>query len=46
MTERIREIGGTLGIHSSAVGTEIVARVPALRRPAQVFSPRMQEVKG
>ena len=29
MTERIREIGGTLEINSSAIGTEIVARVPS-----------------
>lgn len=28
MTERIREIGGSLEINSSAVGTEVVARVP------------------
>ncbi len=33
MTERIREIGGTLEINSSAIGTEIVARLPARRRP-------------
>ena len=28
MTERIREIGGSLEINSSAIGTEVVARVP------------------
>lgn len=33
MTERIREIGGSLEISSSASGTEIVARLPARRRP-------------
>jgi signal transduction histidine kinase len=47
MTERIREIGGRLEINSSAIGTEIVARVPVHKRPTQqVSSPRMQEVKG
>ena len=39
MTERIREIGGKLEINSGATGTEIVARVPVRKRPAQpVFS--------
>jgi signal transduction histidine kinase len=47
MTERIREIGGRLEINSSAIGTEIVARVPVHKRPTQQVSPpRMQEVKG
>jgi signal transduction histidine kinase len=47
MTERIREIGGRLEINSGSVGTEIVARVPIRKRPAQQASPpRMQEVKG
>jgi signal transduction histidine kinase len=48
MTERIREIGGKLEIHSSAVGTEIVARVPMSTKPARqtISPPRMQEVKG
>jgi signal transduction histidine kinase len=47
MTERIREIGGRLQINSSAIGTEIVARVPVHKRPTQQVSPpRMQEVKG
>jgi signal transduction histidine kinase len=44
MTERMREIGGRLEIHSSATGTEIVAQVPLRQRPAQQVSPpRMQE---
>jgi signal transduction histidine kinase len=47
MTERIREIGGKLEIHSSAIGTEIVARVPAQRRPMPEKLPTtMQEVQG
>ena len=47
MTERIREIGGTLEVNSSAVGTEIVARVPIPKiAAAQISPPRMQEVKG
>lgn len=45
MTERIREIGGSLEINSSAIGTEIVARVP-IRKTQQVSPPRMLEVKG
>lgn len=28
MTERVREVGGTLNVNSSAKGTEIVARIP------------------
>jgi len=47
MTERIREIGGRLEVSSSALGTEIVARVPARKRSTQPTSPpRLQEVKG
>jgi signal transduction histidine kinase len=47
MAERIREIGGKLQIHSSAIGTEIVARVPVQRRPApENIPPNMQEVQG
>jgi signal transduction histidine kinase len=47
MTERIREIGGTLKVRSSAAGTEIVARVPVGRRSVPRSSPpTMQEVKG
>ncbi len=47
MTERLREIGGTLEVNSSAIGTEIVARVPFSTRVAPRFDiPRMQEVKG
>jgi signal transduction histidine kinase len=47
MTERIREIGGRLKIRSSAIGTEIVARVPIPRRKVtQDVPPTMQEVKG
>ena len=47
MTERIREIGGTLEVNSSAIGTEIVARVPIPKKTTQQISlPRMQEVKG
>ncbi|HEX4783375.1 MAG TPA: CHASE3 domain-containing protein [Candidatus Sulfotelmatobacter sp.] len=46
MTERIREIGGTLEINSSAIGTEIVARVPVPKSTTKPLSPpRMQEVK-
>lgn len=44
MTERIREIGGSLEINSSAIGTEIVARVP-VRKTQEVSPPRVQEVK-
>jgi signal transduction histidine kinase len=47
MTERIREIGGRLEINSSAIGTEIVARVPVRARSAPKLSPpNLQEVKG
>ena len=46
MTERIREIGGTLEVNSSAIGTEIVARVPIPKSDPQLSPPRMQEVKG
>ena len=47
MTERIREIGGKLEIHSSAMGTEIVARVPLRRRSVEEnVPPKMQEVQG
>jgi signal transduction histidine kinase len=47
MTERIREIGGKLEIHSSAIGTEIVARVPLRRRSVEEnVPPKMQEVQG
>lgn len=49
MTERVREVGGTLNINSSAQGTEIVARIPV--RPAatalrQILSIPPQEVNG
>jgi signal transduction histidine kinase len=47
MTERIREIGGSLEIKSSATGTEVVARVPVRKPPLEQGSPtKMQEVKG
>jgi signal transduction histidine kinase len=48
MTERIREIGGRLEVHSTAEGTEIVVRVPAQRRPEPPDSskPAVQEVIG
>lgn len=48
MTERLREIGGQIEIHSNAVGTEIVARVPIRHRPPQpIIVPRApQEVSG
>jgi signal transduction histidine kinase len=47
MTERIREIGGKLEIRSSAMGTEIVARVPLQRRSVEEnVPPKMQEVQG
>jgi signal transduction histidine kinase len=46
MTERIRETGGSLEIHSSASGTEIVARLPARRRPPlEKILSTTQEVK-
>jgi signal transduction histidine kinase len=49
MTERIREIGGRLEVHSASDGTEIVAQVPA--RPRSVPEPEIiatpaQEVNG
>ena len=49
MTERVREVGGTLKINSSPEGTEIVARIPA--RPAvtalrEVLPTPTQEVNG
>lgn len=49
MTERVREVGGTLSINSSGQGTEIVARIPV--RPAATASPEIlptptQEVNG
>jgi len=48
MTERIREIGGQIDIHSKDDGTEIVARVPARHRPpVPTIVPRStQEVIG
>jgi signal transduction histidine kinase len=47
MTERIRETGGRLEIHSSAAGTEIVARVPIRYRPPHKILPlAVQEVGG
>lgn len=49
MTERIRETGGKLEIHSAPDGTEIVARVPIRRRPKRPdISPitQQQEVRG
>jgi len=33
MTERIREIGGRLEVHSTSEGTEIIVRVPVRQRP-------------
>jgi signal transduction histidine kinase len=45
MTERMREIGGHLDVHSSAQGTEIVARAPVQFRPARpATAPAAQEV--
>ena len=49
MTERVREVGGTLNINSSAQGTEIVARIPV--RPAaatlrEILPAPAQEVNG
>jgi len=40
MTERLREIGGRLEIHSNAQGTEILARVPV--RPREM--PRLDDL--
>jgi signal transduction histidine kinase len=46
MTERIREIGGSLEINASAAGTEIVAQVPVQNRPTpEVSSRRLEEVR-
>lgn len=45
MTERIREMGGGLEIHSSADGTEILARVPFGHRSGDA-PPTMNEAKG
>lgn len=45
MTERMREIGGHLDVHSSAQGTEIVAHAPVRFRPAPAaITPAVQEV--
>ena len=44
MAERIREIGGTIELHSNASGTEVVARVPLKLKTAQI-NPVMQELK-
>jgi len=48
MTERIREIGGRLEIHSDGFGTEIVARVPVQRRAPKAEAPASaaQQVNG
>ena len=49
MTERVREVGGTLEIHSSVRGTEIMARVPVRRSeksPPTVLSIPAEEVNG
>jgi signal transduction histidine kinase len=48
MTERVREIGGHLEIHSGPAGTEIVARVPIRRRlpKTEPVSRAAQEVNG
>lgn len=47
MTERIREIGGKLEVSSSAIGTEIVARVPLRKKSArESSSSKIEEVKG
>ena len=47
MRERIRETGGRLEIHSSAAGTEIVARMPLRYRPPHKILPlAAQEVRG
>jgi signal transduction histidine kinase len=47
-TERIREIGGRLEIHSGPEGTELIVRVPVRRRVSQTESVprRAQEVSG
>lgn len=48
MTERIREIGGRLEVHSTGDGTEITVRVPVRRRPEVPMSskPGVEEVMG
>ena len=49
ITERVREIGGRLEINSSAMGTEIVVRVPARQRAQpqqQITPPAAEEVRG
>ena len=49
MIERIREIGGELEINSTDNGTEIVVRVPALRRAKlqpEILTTPIPEVKG
>jgi len=46
MTERIREIGGRLQVHSNATGTEIEVVAPARQRsPEASIPPSMEEVK-
>src|ERR1700751_4103281 len=45
MTERMREIGGHLDVHSSAEGTEIVAHAPVrFRQAPPAITPAVQEV--
>ncbi len=44
MTERIREIGGRLEISSSAIGTEVVARLPRRRSAREENLSTTQEV--
>ncbi len=47
MTERVREIGGSLDINSSSSGTEIVVKVPIRARVQDRISPgQPQEVGG
>lgn len=49
MIERIREIGGELDISSTDYGTEIMVRVPALRRAKslpEILTTPIPEVKG
>ena len=49
MTERVREVGGTLEINSSGQGTEIVARIPmrsAITSRTEISSMPAQEVNG
>jgi signal transduction histidine kinase len=50
MTERMREIGGELEIHSSAAGTEVVAQAPMsirkLNAMVSAHEVQEQEVKG